>query len=509
MDVLTPRAAAAHPAMRVSSARSPAGEAAPQRAPAAMVLVAACLALVWIALQLLRRDDGLGTPAYDQAFFQQVVWNLDHGHGFTSSFTANSFLGQHFSPLLLVPAGLELFWTDPRMLTLINAFSIALAAPAAFLFLRAAFAPSRRGAYLAAGLATALPFTPIMQEAARAGFHTEAMAVPAALLAGWAGLSRRPVLAWVAAAVALVAKEDQVYTVAVIGVLIAVRGRSGMRRHGVLMVAVAVVWGVALFAVIMPALRGGAPLDTAEYYGWLGNGPAALLAPIREPAAVWTQLSNPAGWTAAAVLLACCCGLPLLRPGWMILILPPLVANLLSRHYPQPALHLQYGLLLVVPAMVATAMGGRTALARMEHFGRSRANAGRLALGTATAALLLSAVPALLLGAMLGTLPPGSHAPASFMRESGLSRLMSITSVIPADAPVAADNDVAAPLASRAKLLVLPVSCPDCYVVVDRVSSPQSFMSPQERQILLAALPSHRRLLADDGRYQVWSPVDD
>jgi len=496
------------PVILVPTARVAVAEGVRQRGPAGMVLAAAGLASVWIAWVLLRRDEGLGTPAYDQAFFQQVVWNVGHGHGFTSSFGANSFLGLHFSPLLLVPAGLELFWTDPRMLTLINAFSIALAAPAAFLFLRAAFAPSRRGAYLAAGLAAALPFTPIMQEAARAGFHTEAMAVPAALLAGWAGLTRRPALMWVAAAVALLAKEDQVYTIAVIGLLVAVHGCSGMRRQGYLMVTIAVIWGVTVFAVIMPALRSGAQPDTANYYGWLGTGPVAVLAPLREPAAVWAQLSSPAGWTAAAVLIACCCGLPLLRPGWMILILPPLVANLLSRHYPQPALHLQYGLLLVVPAMVATGMGGRRALALTEHFRLGPAKPRAWLLRTATPALVLFAAPGLVLGAMLGMLPPSGHAQAVFAREAGLNRLLSITAVIPPDAPVAADDDVGAPLASRTELLILPRSCPDCYVVVDRVPSPESFMSPQDRRILLAQLPLHRRLLADDGRYQVWSPVD-
>ena len=354
-------------------------------------------------------------------------------------------------------------------------------------------------------LSAGLPFIPTMQEAARAGFHTEVMALPSALVAGWAGLTRRPLVMWLTATVALAAKEDQVYTVAVIGLLIAVRGRSGMRRQGTWLITLAVVWGVALFLVVMPVLRGGADVDTGHYYGWLGTGPAALLAPIREPGAVWAQISNPSGWTASFVLLGCCLFLPLLRPRWTLLMLPPLMANLLSSHYPQPELHLQYGLLLVVPALVATAMGGRAAIAWVERSPLARPH--RLLPGKAAPPLLLGAVPALVLGAVLGTLPPNGHASVVFMRQPGLSRLSAISSVIAPGAPVAADNDVAAPLSSRAEILVLPSLCDDCYVVIDRVPSPTSFMSPDQRTALLAGLHETRRLLADDGRFQVWSPV--
>jgi len=43
---------------------------------------------------------------------------------------------------------------------------------------------------------------------------------------------------------------------------------------------------------------------------------------------------------------------------------------------------------------------------------------------------------------------------------------------------------------------------------VDAASTGWSFMSATERAALLSALPAERRLLADDGRFEVWSPVD-
>jgi uncharacterized membrane protein len=481
MDVLIRPARRAEPGEIATASVRP--------APAGVVIVAAFASGVWVAVQLLRRDDALGTPAYDQAFFQQLVWNLDHGRWFVSSFNPNSFLGLHFSPLLVLAAGLELIWPDPRMLTLLNAAGVALVAPAGFLLLRAAFAPFHLGVYLAGGLAAALPFTPTMQEAARAGFHPETLALPAALAAGWAGLSQRPRTMWALAAVPLLAKEDQVYAVAVVGLLVAVLGGPRMRPHGWMLCAAAVTWGLALFTLIMPALRGGAGGDIAGYYGWLAAGPNA--------SAVWAQVTHREGWAAAAALIFCLCCLPLLRPAWMLLVFPPLLADLLSHHHPQPDLQLQYGLPLVVPAIAATAMGGRTALTLLERHLPSK-------LGPAVAA---AAVPGLLLGALWGSLPPAAQSSAAFERQPGLARLAAIAAIIPPDAPVAADNGAAAPLGSRTKIYVLPNLYPDCYVVVDRVAPVQSFMTAEKRAALLAELPTNRRPLADDGRFQVWSPV--
>jgi uncharacterized membrane protein len=501
VDVLSAPAIAAR-ALAASRDRTKPATSIETWLPAAVVGAATVASAVWIAAELLRRDMALATPAYDQAFYQQLVWNLDHGRWFFSSFNQNSFLGVHFEPLLVVPAAFELVWPDPRLLTVINSLAVALVAPAAFLFLRAAFAPSRGGDYLAAALAAVLPFTPTMQEVARAGYHTETMAFPAVLLAGWAGLTHRPVQMWALAPIPLLAKEDQLYAVGVIALMVAVRGRGAMRRHGLLLLGVAVAWGVALFLLIMPALRGGAVVDTQNYYGWLGTFPTQLLAPIREPHAVWMQLSSLAGWTAVAVLVVSLGGLPLLRPGWALLILPALAADLLSRHYPQPELRLQYALLIVAPGLAAAAMGGRRALFLIERISLQRPQLRR----RLAPALVAVVVPGLALGGILGSLPPADSASAAFARPASWSELAAVTSAIPPGAPVASDDDVASLLASRPVIHVLPSLCDRCYVVIDR-SAESPFMSDAQRARLLVALPAGRRVIADDGRFQVWSPV--
>ena len=81
MDVLTDMTEFAQRAHAARSIRFD-PPSAMRHAPAAVVISASCVAALWMATQLLRRDDALGIPAYDQAFFQQVVWNVDHGRGF-------------------------------------------------------------------------------------------------------------------------------------------------------------------------------------------------------------------------------------------------------------------------------------------------------------------------------------------------------------------------------------------------------------------------------------------
>src|SRR5499427_3800039 len=321
--------------------------------PAAAPLVAAALAFGLVAWTLLQRTAALQVPAYDTAFFEQLVWNFGHGRGFSSGFTAGDFLGLHFSPLLALPAAFELAWPDARLLALLNAAALALSAPAAFLFLSALLDGRPGAGVTAAALAAPLPFWLALQQAARAGFHTEALALPLVLIAAWAGLRGRRPVCWACAALALCAKEDQAYAVAVIGLLLAVHGPS--RRQGVALGLVGLAWGGLLELVVMPALRGSVPSDVEPYYAWLHHASVAQLA---------AAAAAPAGWLALAAMVAGVAGLPVLRPGWLALALPPLLGDLLSAHVPQPELHLQYALPLVVPVLVAAGLGARDLLAR-------------------------------------------------------------------------------------------------------------------------------------------------
>jgi len=460
--------------------------------PGVLPLAAAAAAATLFGWTLLSRADALLLPAYDTAFFQQVVWNAGHGGGFSSSFFPANFLGLHFEPLLAVPALLERLSADARLLSLLNALAIAATAPAAYLFLDAVTlpravggvpgeagggGPSARGrGWLAAALAAPLPFWSALQEAARAGFHTEVLALPLVLLAGWAGLRGRWVACWALAIVALLAKEDQGYAVAVVGALLFFHGPSRLPAAG--LAGVAVSWGVAIEYAVMPALRGSVVSQVDSYYRWLHAASAGQIA---------HALANPAGWLAFGGMVACLAGLPLLRPGWLTLALPPLAADLLSAHGPQPELRLQYALPLVVPLLVAAGLGAR-----------------RLPEPLPAASIAGMSVPALVLGVVVGPLPG-----VDVMHPTpALARLHACTARLPATAPTAADDSTAAALASRPVLRLLPDARPGDFAVVDRSGRLPDYISRPDRNRVLADLPGQgRRLLCDDGRFQLWGPA--
>jgi hypothetical protein len=440
--------------------------------PAALPVAAGAIAAALFARSLLLKSDALLLPAYDTAFFQQVVWNAGHGRSFSSGFFPASLLGLHLEPLLAVPAALELAWPDARLLGLLQAVALGAAAPAAYLLLDALL-PGRRP--LAAILAAPVPFWAVLQQAARAGFHTETLALPLALLAGWAGLRGRRVACWALALAALAAKEDQAYAVAVVGALLVAHGPS--RRQGAALAGLALAWGAAAELVVMPALRGGLASQTDSYYRWLHGA---------TPGQVAAALADPAGWLAFGGLVAGLAALPLLRPAWLALSLPPLVADLLSAHHPQPELRLQYGLPLVLPVLVAAALGAR-----------------RLPAGLPAPVLGLLALPALAAGIVAGPLVT-DHAGGA----SALARLHACAAGLPALAPVAADDAAAAPLASRPVLRMLTDARSGDFVVVDRTGAQPSYVWRPDRERVLAALPVRGRpLLCDDGRFQVWGPA--
>jgi len=440
-------------------------------------VAAAGLSFALVAWTLLTRAEALQAPAYDAAFFEQLVWNLGHGHGLASGFFDGDFLGLHFSPLLALPAALELAWPDARVLALLHAAALAAAVPAAYLLLRALLGDRPGAGVAAAALAAPLPLWIALQDAARAGFHTEALALPLVLVAGWAGLGGRWRLCWTCAVLALAAREDQGYAVGVIGLLLAIHGPS--RGQGIALAVVAVAWAAALTLLVMPALLGPVASDTQSYYQWLRHPAASRLV---------TMLTAPAGWLAFAAMVAAMAGLPLLRPAWLALALPPLLADLLSAHSPQPELHLQYALPLVVPVVVAGGLGARRLLDRPRP----------------VAALAALALPAIVIGVLFGPLLGRRPAPA----EPALGRLLACASGLPAAAPVAVDDDAAAPLAARPVERPLTYGGPADWVVVDRAGPIPSYVNAPARARHLAALPAEgRRLLCDDGRFQLWGPA--
>ena len=455
-------------------------------------LLAAAVAFAWILYFELVRLNGMTASAWDVAINQHVIWNISVGQGPYTSFQRTNFFGIHFEVIFVVLAAVEKVWADPVVTMVFSAAGLAATAPAAYLFFRAMLPAGRAEApWLAMALSVPVPFWAAIQETSRDFFHPENLALPLALLAAWAGIRGHRVAMWILCVLVLTCKEDQVYTVGVIGLLMAAYGAPAVKKHWRFIVYLAGGWFLIVFGVIQQRIRNGGYSDFV-YYRWLIGLDPSLPASVTT---VLQALVRPEALLIVAAVIGGMCALPLLAPRWLLLVIPPYLADVLSGHTPQNYLHLHYVLILLFPLMVAGGVGAR-------RFSEKRS----VRPAVAVAAML----PALILGWGTGRLPPMLLSdPTYYTWPNTLPELRTATAMIPPTAPVSADNGLAVWLANRHTINDFPDRlCDDCYVVIDHRPYISGPVDPIKRQQALDALPSSgRHLLYKDSRFEVWSPI--
>jgi uncharacterized membrane protein len=406
----------------------------------------------WVTLQ---------SSAFDLAYFDQVVWNASRGHGFVSSFTPYPFFGQHFSPALalLVP----LYWIHPSPLWLLGAQSVALGAAIVPLYLFARTWLSHRAALMACAVYAAQPF---VIRAVGYDFHTEALAVPfmfAAVLGAVRASRSGDLVVVLAGSAPMLVKEDGALVSLGIGFLALTVFR---RRAGLVLGALALVYGLAVTTVVMPAIRAGQPGDLVHRYAYLGSSvPQILLGLVSHPWIAALHVLRPGPLSAVALMLGAVAFMPLARPLALAAALPSAVFELLSAHLQQSTLLDQYGLQPGPLVFVAAILGWvriSPALAAWAHWPAATRYAP---------ALLAVILPALLLAAPVPGLGP---------LDSGRDAL-ALASAVPPDVPVAASNGLATMLAERPSIAVLPAH-EEGWLAVDGSAETAEFMSGLPRQ---------------------------
>src|SRR5436190_7514790 len=328
----------------------------------AVPLLTAAVAFAWILRAELQRVYGMTALGWDLAYNQQIVWEITQGHGFYSSFARANFLGIHLEPIFVVLAAVEKLWPSPTVLLILSSAGLAATAPAAYLFFRAILPAERvESPWLAVALSAPIPFWAALQEAARDFFHPENMALSFALLAAWAGIRGRRVAMWSFCVLDLSCKEDQVYTVAMIAILMSAYGAPAVKKHWRFVLYLAVAWLLIGTGIVQQHFRNAGYSDFIYYLWLLGLDPANPVSPL----AIAEQLVRPQALSMLAAIIASMFALPLLAPRWLLLAIPPYLANVLSAHNPQNDLHLHYVLLLLFSLMVAGGLGGRRLLLQL------------------------------------------------------------------------------------------------------------------------------------------------
>src|SRR5262245_30418803 len=229
------------------------------------------MCLVWVVVFFVLgrlRHDRFGTFGFDLGIYDQGIWLLSRGRDPFVTVRGIELFGHHvnvalllFAPLYRLGAGVE---------TLLVAQLVAQAAGAIAVYLLARDLVGRR--WVGVAPAGALLLNPTYQYLAWEYFHPDALAIAPLLFAYWAARQRRWGWFVVAGGLALACKEDVALALAVIGLLVILRGD---RRIGAAIAVVAAAWFVFATRVVIPGFNGVGPFYDS-FFGELGDSPTGV-----------------------------------------------------------------------------------------------------------------------------------------------------------------------------------------------------------------------------------------
>ena len=285
-------------------------------------LTAVGLAVVLSLLALARyRDLGVG---YELGHYVQAAYLMDMGASpVISDLGYNVFAGQGawvFWPLVWVMRVL------PDVPTLLLVQSVALALGVVPIW-RIARGPANLRVGGAAALMLAYALHPSVHDLNLAGFHPEALAIPALMAAYLAGHADRWRLAALLVLLVVCTRSDLGLAVAALGLVMVGEDR---RTPGWSLAGFGLAWFLLMSFVVQPLLGDGdyPHLGAFAHYGdgLLG----IVLGMLSDPVGLVGDLFGRAGFEKVLLLLAPVLFLPLVRPRYLAPVLPLLALYLVA-----------------------------------------------------------------------------------------------------------------------------------------------------------------------------------
>ncbi len=434
--------------------------------PVASPGVGVAAAATLLAFGALRRHDALRSSAFDLGIFDQVVWEVSHGHGLHSSLKGGSILGDHFEPVLWFLGPLARLSAGPSPLLWLQAAALASAAVPLHLLAHRRFGAGPLPWVLSLALLLYLP----LRSMALLDFHPEALAVPALLWACFALDAGVPWLFWAGLVLAALCKESGFLGAFGVG---AAAFFSGHRRQGALAMGLSGAGFLLVVGWVIPHFRGGANAYVGERYGYLSGGSLAGLvaAPFVHP---WLCLRGlvwpPRKLEYLARLFGPLALAPLFRPRWILAMAPLLAMNLLADYPLSQSIHTQYNAELIALIFAASIDGLAWGLPRL-RLSPERASLGLLCLSLA----------------LYGSGEPFEQIGTPISQRA--IRIVRSLESIPADAAVAAQLDLLPHVAHRDQLTLLPALGSAEYAAFDLAQPlPRWNGTAEENQALLARL---------------------
>ena len=288
------------------------------------------------------------TYGFDTGIFDQGIWLLSRFKSPFVTIRGLQFFGNHVNLIVvpLVPA----YWlgAGPHFLGLFQAAALAIGAVPIYLLARERNLTSWVG--LALGCSYLL--YPALEWLAWWEFHPDGLAIAPLLWAYLFAVRRRWTPFLIAMAIALSCKEDMAFPVAVLGLIIAARGR---RLVGGGVLAAAVAWFVASTRFVIPWANHGQGPFYNEIFPQLGaTVPAIIGTAIRHPSRVLGPALRHSRLSYYWQLLAPVAFVPVLALPVLLIAAPHTLINVNSIQPYTYNIRFQYSAVITVGVFLAT-----------------------------------------------------------------------------------------------------------------------------------------------------------
>jgi len=318
-----------------------------------LTILATIFTIVFSCLAILRHAR-LNSAVYDLGLFDQIIYNLAHFRFFESSIKGFNYLGDHFSPILILFT--PLYWIKEDVRLLLIAQSLIISLSGYYAGMLSYHFTKDRIVSTAFGLAILLNSNVML--ITQFDFHPETMSIPLFIYIIYQFALGRTDKVFIASAIALTIKEDVAITVALSGIVFYLMSH---KRVYLLLTLIGAVYFFLVIKLFIPCFR---PKSFSgdylyiERYSYLGrNMKEVIISILSNPFYPLFKMFN---WTKLKVLLRLLYPtlfLSLLSPKFLIVILPIMYINWIPDYPPQFSLKFQY-LNIVVPFIIGSSVYG-------------------------------------------------------------------------------------------------------------------------------------------------------
>lgn len=311
-----------------------------------LLIIVGALAVIGATILLSIKFVRDGNNGLDLAIYNQVAWHTVHGDWFGFTIHPHSYLGDHLELILLVLMPVYALAASPLTLVLLQMLFLAAAVWPLWLIARRYL--DERWSFVLCVVWLASPFT---QSIAAFEFHALALAP---FFIFWTIYYYQREYWWrfvLFFVISLAIREDIALTLMGFS-LISLLDKRSLRWRLFPLFAAGLWFIVAL--KISPLFTGYSQYKFLAYYGWLGNGPLAMLSTvINHPMFVLQNIITPRTFVFLIGL-----GLPflflfLLKPKYLSLIILPVIQYILLRNPGELTLVSHYSAPLLAPIYVA------------------------------------------------------------------------------------------------------------------------------------------------------------